>query len=42
MMNLLLTKFYNNYVIIYIQYSLKLFYIKYYIIIHALYKQLAN
>ena len=38
MMNLLLTKFYNNYAIIYVQYSLKLFYIKYYTIIRASHK----
>ena len=36
-MNSLLTKFYNNYIIIYVQHSLKLFYIKYYNIIRASY-----
>ena len=35
MMNSLLTKFYNNYAIIYVQNSPKLSYIKYYDTIHA-------
>ena len=34
-MNSLLTKFYNNYAIIYVQYSSKLSYIEYYNIIHT-------
>ena len=35
MINSLLTKFYNKYAIIYVQYSPKKFYINYYKIIHA-------
>ena len=40
MMNSLLTKFYNNFAIIYVQYSPKSSYIKYYNIIRASHGQL--
>ena len=39
MINSLLTKFYNNYAIIYVQNSPKLFYIKHYNIIHTSHEQ---
>ena len=39
MINSLLTKFYNNYAIIYVQNSPKLFYIKHYNIIRTSHKQ---
>ena len=42
MMNSLLKKFYNNYAIIYVQYSPKSFYIKYYSIIRASHEQLTK
>ena len=42
MMNSLLRKFYNNYIIIYVQHSSKPSYIKYYNIIRASHGQLTS
>ena len=41
-MNSLLSKFYNNYAIIYVQHSSKPFYIKHYNIIHVLHGQFTS